>query len=159
MRMSEIAALFLAATVAVVAPCHAESAMPEPYKIHIPEDTLRDLKARLRQTRFPDQIEGSGWDYGTDTQYLKELVAYWAKDFDWRAQEKKLNAFHQYRLEVGGVRIHFIHERGKGPHPIPVLMLHGWPSSFVQFQKIIPLLTDPAAHGAPDAPSFDVVVA
>jgi len=137
--------------------------MPEPFAIHVSDDTLRDLKMRLRQTRWPDQIEGSGWDYGTDTQYLKELVTYWARDFDWRAQEKKLNAFHQFRAEIDGVRIHFIHERGhasgNGAPPIPVLLLHGWPSSFVQFQKIIPLLTDPAAHGAPNAPSFDVVVA
>ncbi|MEP7242806.1 MAG: epoxide hydrolase family protein [Gammaproteobacteria bacterium] len=159
MRAFQIAGLLLAVTCAFAAPCRAESGMAEPYTIHVSDETLRDLKARLRQTRWPDQIAGSGWDYGTDTQYLKELVAYWAKDFDWRAQEKKLNAFHQYRAEIDGVRIHFIHERGKGPHPIPILLLHGWPSSFVQFQKIIPLLTDPAAHGAPDAPSFDVVVA
>ena len=136
--------------------------MPEPYRIHVPDEVLKDLKARLRNTRWPDQLEGTGWEYGTDTQYLKTLVDYWANDFDWRAQEKKLNAFHNYRASVDGLRIHFIHEKGhvkgNGPNPIPVLMLHGWPSSFVQFQKIIPLLTDPAAHGAPDAPSFDVVV-
>ncbi len=136
--------------------------MPEPYRIHVPDEVLKDLKARLRNTRWPDQLEGTGWEYGTDTQYLKTLVDYWANDFDWRAQEKKLNAFHNYRASVDGLRIHFIHEKGhvkgSGPNPIPVLMLHGWPSSFVQFQKIIPLLTDPAAHGAPDAPSFDVVV-
>jgi pimeloyl-ACP methyl ester carboxylesterase len=141
----------------------AKSAIPEPFTIHIPDETLRDLQARLRRTRFPDQIPGTGWDYGTDTQYLKELVAYWSKDFDWRAQEKKLNAFHHYRADVDGVRIHFIHEKSQAkngsPQPIPILMLHGWPSSFVQFQKIIPLLTDPAAHGAPNAPRFDVVVA
>ena len=158
MRVFGIAGLLWIVACTVAVPCRAESGMAEPYKIHVSDETLRDLKARLRQTRFTDQIPGSGWDYGTDTQYLKELVAYWAKDFDWRAQEKKLNAFHNYRANIDGLRIHFIHERGKGPHPIPVLMMHGWPSSFVQFQKIIPLLTDPAAHGAPNAPSFDVVV-
>ncbi len=99
-----------------------------------------DLKARLRNTRFPDQIAGTGWDYGTDTQYLKELVAYWANDFDWRAREKQLNAFHHYRANIDGLGIHFIHEKGKKPNSIPVLMMHGWPSSFVQFEKIIPLL-------------------
>jgi pimeloyl-ACP methyl ester carboxylesterase len=138
---------------------HAEAGKVEPYKIAIPDETLRDLKTRLRATRWPDQLAGSGWDYGTDTAYLKELTAYWANGFDWRAQEKQLNRFHHYRAEIDGLRIHFIHERGKGPNPIPVLMLHGWPSSFVQFAKIIPLLTDPASHGAPGAPSFDVVVA
>jgi pimeloyl-ACP methyl ester carboxylesterase len=140
-------------------PARAESGMAEPYRIQVPQSVLTDLKARLRNTRWPDQIEGTGWDYGTDTQYLKELVAYWANDFDWRKQEKRLNGFHHYRANIDGVRIHFIHEKGKKPGSIPVLMLHGWPSTFVQFEKIIPLLTDPAAHGAPDAPSFDVVVA
>jgi pimeloyl-ACP methyl ester carboxylesterase len=138
--------------------CHAQTGKPEPFRIAVPQATLDDLEARLRHTRFPDQIPGSGWDYGTDTQYLKELVAYWADRYDWRAEERRLNAFHQYRVEIDGIRIHYIHERGKGPHPIPLLMMHGWPSSFVQFEHIIPLLTDPAAHGAPDAPSFDVVV-
>ena len=133
--------------------------MPEAYRIHVPDEVLKDLKARLRNTRWPDQLEGTGWDYGTDTKYLRELVTYWEKDFDWRAQEKQLNAFHHYRANIDGLRIHFIHEKGKKPNSIPVLMLHGWPSTFVQFQKIIPLLTDPAAHGAPNAPSFDVVVA
>jgi pimeloyl-ACP methyl ester carboxylesterase len=141
------------------AAAHAEAGKVEPYKIAIPDETLRDLKARLRAARFPDQLAGTGWDYGTDTAYLKELTAYWANGFDWRAQEKQLNRFHHYRAEIDGLRIHFIHERGKGPNPIPLLMLHGWPSSFVQFAKIIPLLTDPASHGAPNAPSFDVVVA
>ncbi len=133
--------------------------MPEPYRIHVPDEVLKDLRDRLRRTRWPDQIEGSGWDYGTDTQYLQSLCAYWANDFNWRARESQLNGFHQYRARIDDLRIHFIHERGKGPNPIPVLMLHGWPSTFVQFEKIIPLLIDPAAHGAPDAPSFDVVVA
>lgn len=158
MRFTGLATLLLAAGLTAL-PVHAESGMAEPYRIHVSDDTLRDLKERLRRTRFPDQIAGSGWDYGTDTQYLKELVAYWASGFDWRAQEKRLNQFHQYRAEIDGLRIHFIHERGKGRNPIPVLMLHGWPSTFVQFEKIIPLLTDPATHGAPEAPSFDVVVA
>ncbi len=133
--------------------------MPEQYRIHVPEDVLKDLKARLRNTRWPEQLEGSGWDYGTDTAYLKQLCAYWADGFDWRKQETRLNGFHQYRETIDGLRIHFIHERGRGPNPIPLLMLHGWPSTFVQFEKIIPLLTDPASHGAPNAPSFDVVVA
>lgn len=133
--------------------------MAEQYRIHVSDETLQDLQARLAQTRWPDQLPGSEWAYGTDTQYLKELVAYWAKGFDWRAQEKKLNAFSNYRAEIDGLRLHFIHERGRKPGSIPVLMLHGWPNSFVQFQKIIPLLTDPDAHGAPGAPSFDVVVA
>lgn len=114
--------------------------MSEPYRIRIPDDVLKDLKARVRNTRWPDQLEGTGWDYGTDTAYLKQLCAYWADGFDWRAQEDRLNGFHHYRDTIDGLRLHFIHERGRGPNPIP-------------------LLTDPASHGAPDAPSFDVGVA
>jgi pimeloyl-ACP methyl ester carboxylesterase len=158
MRAISFAGLFVFAAL-TSGGSHAAAGKPEPFRIAIPDQTLRDLKARLRATRWPDQIPDSGWDYGTDTQYLKALVTYWANDFDWRAQEKKLNTLHHFRAEVDGIRIHFIQEPGKGPRPIPVLLLHGWPSSFVQFQKIIPLLTDPASHGAPDAPSFDVVVA
>lgn len=163
MRRIRVASLLLLGVCFLAPICRAESALPGPFEIHVSEEVLRDLQARLLNTRFPDQIEGSGWDYGTDTQYLKELVAYWASDFDWRAQEKRLNELRQYRVDIDGIRIHYIYERGRkradGKPPIPVLMLHGWPSSFVQFQKIVPLLTDPAAHGAPDAPSFDVVVA
>jgi pimeloyl-ACP methyl ester carboxylesterase len=149
----------LAAMIAATDAASAATGKAEPFTIAIAQATLDDLRARLLATRWPDQIEGSGWAYGMDTAYLKGLVAYWAKDYDWRAQEKKLNALHNYRAEVDGVRIHFVHERGKGPNPIPILMLHGWPSTYIQFNKIIPLLTDPGAHGAPGAPSFDVVVA
>src|SRR5689334_1986216 len=132
--------------------------MPEPFQIHVSRDVLHDLKARLRNTRWPDQLAGITWEYGTHTQYLRELCDYWANTFDWRAQERRLNALHNFRAEVDGLAIHFVHEKGRGPNPIPLLLLHGWPSTFVQFEKIIPLLTDPAAHGAPNAPSFDVVV-
>lgn len=130
--------------------------MPEQYRIHIADGVLNDLKARLRNTRWPDQLDGTGWDYGTDTRYLKELCGYWADGFDWRKQEDRLNGFHHYRETIDGLSVHFIHERGRGPNPIPLLMLHGWPSTFVQFEKLIPLLTDP---DVPGAPSFDVVVA
>jgi pimeloyl-ACP methyl ester carboxylesterase len=157
--MHRVCLLFVCLFLMTPAVDAAGAGKAEPFTIAVPEATLKDLRARLLATRWPDQIEGSGWDYGMDTAYLKELVAYWASDYDWRAQEKKLNALHNYRAEIDGIKIHFVHERGKGPNPIPVLMLHGWPSTYVQFLKIIPLLTDPAAHGAPGAPSFDVVVA
>jgi pimeloyl-ACP methyl ester carboxylesterase len=150
---------FLLALMTFSATASAATGKAEPFTIAIPEATLKDLRARLDNTRWPDQIEGSGWAYGMDTDYLKGLMSYWARGYDWRAQEKKLNALHHFKAEVDGIRIHFVHERGKGPDAIPILMLHGWPSTFIQFNKLIPLLTDPAAHGAPDAPSFDVVVA
>jgi pimeloyl-ACP methyl ester carboxylesterase len=130
-----------------------------PFTIAVPDAVLADLRDRLARTRWPEQLPGTGWDYGADTAYLKELVDYWQRGFDWRAEEARLNKFHNYRAEIDGLTIHFIHERGAGPNAIPLLLLHGWPSSFVQMLDILPLLTDPAAHGLPNAPSFDVVVA
>ena len=131
-----------------------------PFAIDIPQPALDDLRTRLKNTRWPDELDGAGWDYGTNLAFLQEIVAYWAGDFDWRAQERRLNGFANFRAEVDGVGIHFIHERGTGPAPVPLLMLHGWPSSFVQMLDILPLLTDPASHGGDaSSPSFDVVVA
>jgi pimeloyl-ACP methyl ester carboxylesterase len=131
---------------------------PEHFRVSIPDSTLTDLRERLARTRWPDRIPGSQWDYGTDTDYLKELVQYWRTGFDWRATERRINAFENYRAVVDGVGIHFIRVKGRGPNPIPVLIAHGWPSSFLQMLDIVPLLTDPEAHGAPGAPSFDVVI-
>ncbi len=130
-----------------------------PFTIDVPDRVLADLRDRLERTRWPDQLPGTGWDYGADTAYLRELADYWQNDFDWRAQEAKLNRFAHFRAGVDGERIHFIHERSADPNAIPLLLLHGWPSSFVQMLDIIPLLTDPAAHGLEDAPSFHVVAA
>jgi pimeloyl-ACP methyl ester carboxylesterase len=130
----------------------------EPFEVSIPQATLEDLRERLAATRWPDEIEGAGWDYGANLEYVKELGGYWLEDFDWRTQEERINSFANYRAEVDGLGIHFIHERGRGENPVPVLALHGWPSSFYQMLKIVPLLTNPAAHGGYSADSFDVIV-
>ena len=90
--------------------------------------------------------------------FRSELVAYWAGSFDWRAQEQHLNSFAQFTAEVGGQRVHFVHERGAGPDPFPLVLTHGWPSTFAELLKLAPLLTDPAAHGADERDSFDVVI-
>jgi len=150
-----------AACMAVTVDAQAQDARgrAEPFTIAVPDAVLADLRDRLARTRWPDQLAGTGWSYGTDTAYLKELTSYWQKGFDWRAQEKRLNGFHHYRASIDGLRIHFIHERSRAPNATPLLILHGWPSSFVQMLDVIPLLTDPAAHGLPNAPSFDVVIA
>src|SRR6266700_1034592 len=131
----------------------------EAFKIAIPQATLDDLRDRLGQTHWPDEVEGADWDYGTNLAYLKTLVDYWQHSFDWRAQEQAINRFAHFRANIDGFHIHFIHERGKGPQPLPLLLLHGWPSSFVQMLKIIPLLTDPARYGGDPADSFDVIAA
>ena len=128
-----------------------------PFEISVNQAVLDDLQVRLTHTRWPDEIPGAEWDYGSNLDYIKELVEYWRTDFDWRAQEKKLNAFHHFKSEVEGLDIHFIHERGTGPNPIPLVMTHGWPSTFFEMTKIIPLLADPGSHGADSADSFDVV--
>ncbi len=130
----------------------------QPFSILIPEPTLSDLKARLAQTRWPDTIAGSDWRYGASLDYLKEIVDYWHRQFDWRAQEEAINEFSQFRAEVDGLNIHFIHERGQGLKPIPLVITHGWPGSFVEMLKLIPQLADPASHGGNAEDSFDVVV-
>ena len=130
----------------------------KPFKVEIPEAILEDLRQRLADTRWPDEIAGSGWNYGFDLAYIKELVEYWRTHFDWRAQEQAINAFAHFRANIDGLGIHFIHERGKGPNPTPLIITHGWPSSFSEMLKIIPLLTDPASHGGDPADSFDVVI-
>lgn len=129
----------------------------EPFRIAVPDAVLDDLRQRLTRTRYPDEIVDSGWAYGTDLAYLRELVAYWKDRYDWRAAEARLNAFPQFRARVGDLRIHFIHVRGKGPKPFPLVMTHGWPGSVAEFVKVIGPLTDPAAHGGDAADAFDLV--
>ena len=129
----------------------------EPFEIAIGDEVLDDLRQRLGQTRWPDEMPGVGWDYGSNLDYIKDLCEYWRTDFDWRAQEKKLNAFNHYKSEVDGLSIHFILEKGTGPDPMPLVITHGWPSTFFEMSKIIPLLADPGSHGGDPADSFDVV--
>ncbi len=123
----------------------------KPFSIDIPETTLLDLKQRLNHLRWPDEIANSGWDYGANSDYLKSLMAYWKTDFNWRKQEARLNTFNHFIANIDGLDIHFIHARGKGPNPIPLILTHGWPSSFIEMTKIIPLLTE-------GEQSFDVIV-
>ncbi len=129
----------------------------EPYEVHVGQDVLDDLRGRLLRTRWPDAVEGAGWDYGTDLGYLRDLCATWADGFDWRAQEQAINRFSHARAVIDGTGIHLVHERGAGPDPLPLLLLHGWPSSFLQMLKILPLLTDPAGFGGDPADSCSVV--
>ena len=134
------------------------STSAQPFTIAIPQSTLDDLRDRLARTRWPDAPAGAGWDYGADVASIKALAEYWQTGFDWRTQEAALNGLSHFKATVNGTGIHFVHERGKGPNPLPLLLLHGWPSSFLQMVKILPLLTDPAPHGGDAADSFDVVV-
>jgi len=130
----------------------------QPFTITISQATLDDLRERLTRTCWPDEAENAGWNHGTNLGYLKELVDYWQHSYDWRAQETKLNQFAQFRADIDGQSIHFLHVRGKGPNPTPLLLIHGWPDSFYRFHKIIPLLTDPESAGGNPEDSFDVIV-
>ncbi|HEY8154573.1 MAG TPA: alpha/beta fold hydrolase [Myxococcota bacterium] len=126
-------------------------------RIEVPEEVLDDLRRRLAATRFPDQIPGSGWDYGTDGAYLRELCSYWRDKYDWRAQEALLNRYEHFHTTIDGQKIHFLHARSKAPGAFPLIITHGWPGSVYEFHKIIGPLTDPAAHGGSAADAFDVI--
>ncbi|MEK8131584.1 epoxide hydrolase family protein [Paenibacillus filicis] len=130
----------------------------ERFHIHVSDDILNDLQDRLHHIRWPDQVEDSGWERGTDLSDLKSLVSYWRDHYYWRAQESRLNRFSQFRSKIDGIDVHFVHERGKGSNPMPLILTHGWPDSYLRYEKIIPLLTDPASHGGHPDDSFDVIV-
>jgi pimeloyl-ACP methyl ester carboxylesterase len=126
-------------------------------ELRIAEALIADLRERLSRTRFPDQAPGPAWAYGTDLDYMQQLVEYWRTSFDWRAQEAQLNAFPQYRAPLSDIDLHFLHVPGRGPSPCPLLLLHGWPGSVFEFLDIIPRLTDPARFGGNSADAFTVV--
>ena len=130
----------------------------EPFHLAVPDAELAALQRRLRDARWSPDFSNDDWAYGTNAVYLKELVAYWQDGFDWRAQEAAMNAVPQFRTVIDGVPVHFVHCRGKGPNPMPLIMSHGWPWTFWDFAKVIGPLTDPAAHGGDPADSFDVVI-
>jgi pimeloyl-ACP methyl ester carboxylesterase len=132
--------------------------MIAPFVIDIPQAMLDDLTRRLAETRWTDDFANDDWGYGANAAYIRELAEYWRDQYDWRARERLMNAFAHFRTEIDGLTIHFIHERGKGPNPIPLILNHGWPWSFWDFAKVIGPLSDPAAHGGDSADAFDVIV-
>jgi pimeloyl-ACP methyl ester carboxylesterase len=132
--------------------------MIQPFRIDVADAALADLRNRIAWTRWPDEVAGSGWDYGTNRHYLRQLLAYWRDEFDWREQERRLNAFSHFLTDVDGLTLHYFLEPGRGPSPMPIILVHGWPSTFFEMTKLAPLLADPAAHGGDPADSFDVVV-
>jgi pimeloyl-ACP methyl ester carboxylesterase len=124
--------------------------------IQIPESEVAYLRLRLQQTRWAPAVESSDWAAGTDAAYLRDLAAYWATHYNWREREARLNRFNHFIAELSGTNIHFIQAAGQGPNPMPLLLMQGWPSSFVQMLDIIPLLTEAREDGTP---CFDVVAA
>ncbi len=131
--------------------------MIEPFEIRVDDAVLDDLRRRLAQTRLPDQIEGTAWEYGMPVDYLRELLEYWRDTYDWRAQEARLNELPHFRTSIDDQSVHFIHARAADSDALPLLLMHGWPGSVVEFLDVIPRLTDPEAHGGDAADAFHVV--
>ena len=129
----------------------------EPFEIRVDDSVLDDLRSRLRQTRFADQIDGTDWEYGIPLDYLRELVEYWRDEYDWRAQEARLNELEHLRTRIDGQSIHFVHARSPHADAFPLLLTHGWPGSVVEFLDVIPRLTQPQAHGGHAADAFHVI--
>ena len=136
-------------------PAKSEPATVHPFKVHVPEQVLIDLRHRLAETRWPDQLPGTTWEYGADIKKVRELADYWQNGYDWRTQEAKINRFDQFTTEIDGQQIYFIHQRSPRPGAIPLLLIHGWPGSIVEFLALIEPLTNPKdSH----SPAFDVIV-
>jgi pimeloyl-ACP methyl ester carboxylesterase len=133
-------------------PTISNANMIRPFTANVPQQTLDDLKSRLKNTRWPDEINDSGWLYGANLSYMKELTGYWLEKFDWRKVEKEINAYPNFIADIDGYQIHFVHIKGNGKRSIPLIITHGWPGSFLEMMKLIPLLTNDADV------SFDLVI-
>ena len=122
-----------------------------PFRIAIPDAAVDDLKRRLAATRWPDEMPGLGWSRGVPTEYLKELAEYWRTEYDWRAHEAALNEYPQFTTTIDGQTVHFLHVRSPEPDATPLMLIHGWPGSIVEFLDMIGPLSDPRAHGGDPA--------
>ena len=130
----------------------------EPFRIAIPDADLADLKSRLAATRWPEQLPGTPWQRGVPVDYLRQLADYWGDGFDWRAQEAELNSYPQFRTQIDGQTIHFLHIESPEPHARPLILLHGWPGSVVEFLDVIGPLSNPRAHGLDPGQAFHLVI-
>lgn len=130
----------------------------KPFAVSVSDARLRDLQQRLDRTHFPDDYANEGWEYGVNADYLRDLVDYWRNGYDWRAEERRINAFSHYRVQIDGIHIHFIRAPGHGPAPMPIILSHGWPWTFWDLHAVIGPLADPAAHGGDPMDAFEVIV-
>lgn len=128
-----------------------------PFRVAVPDSVLDDLHRRLDATCWPQTIPGAGWDYGTDIDWLRDLCAYWRRTYDWRAHEASINELPQVLVRANGLDIHAVHAPGVGPAPLPLVLTHGWPSTFFEMHKVIGPLRDPGAHGGDPVDAFHVV--
>ncbi|WP_439817654.1 epoxide hydrolase family protein [Zavarzinia sp. CC-PAN008] len=131
----------------------------KPFRIAVPDAVLERIYAKVVDHRFPDiPTLGDGWEHGMDVAWLRDLCATWLGDFDWRQVEAQLNRWPQFTAEIEGIDVHFVHVKGKGPNPLPLVLTHGWPSTHYEFSRVIDALANPAAHGGDAADAFDVIV-
>jgi pimeloyl-ACP methyl ester carboxylesterase len=128
-----------------------------PYRIEVSQAELADLKDRLARCRYPELPE-TGWERGVPVPYLKELTSYWQHEFDWRAQESALNDLPHYMTSIDGQNVHFLHIQSPEPDAKPLLLLHGWPGSFVEFLDVIGPLSNPSAHGGDPSDAYHLVI-
>ena len=132
--------------------------MIKPFKIDIPEKTLKEINTKVKNYPWHEMPNDGGWEYGSNLSYMKEIARYWVKDFDWKKHEVEINKFSNFKSSVDNIEIHFIHEKGSGPNPTPLLLMHGWPGSVVEFLPIIEKLAHPEKFGGNIEDAFDVVV-
>lgn len=128
----------------------------QPFEIDVPQSDVDDLRRRLADTRWPDELSGVGWSYGIPTSYVRELAEYWDTTFDWKAHEARLNGYPQFLADIDGLQIHFFHVVSPDPDAVPLMLIHGWP--FEDFTEVIEPLTNPKAHGADSAQAFHLVI-
>lgn len=129
-----------------------------PFIIHIPDDTIDSIKKKVADYPWHEMPDDGGWDYGTPLDYMKEICAYWVDGYDWRMHEEKMNRFSHYKTDAGGIDMHLILEKGSGKNPLPLLISHGWPGSFVESLDIIECLAHPERFGGKEEDAFDVIV-
>ena len=134
------------------------SPLVRPFTVAIPDSELEDLKQRLARTRWPDPETVPDWSQGVRLDNARSLITYWEREYDWRRFESELNRFPQFKTEIDGLDIHFIHVRSANPQAMPLILTHGWPGSIVEFLKLIGPLTDPVAFGGSVDDAFDVVI-
>lgn len=156
--LSVAVAILMVTSIHAAEPVKSNKSMIIPFKISIPEEELIDLNYRLKHTRFPGKAPLTNWEYGVPVDYMKSMVDYWMKDYDWRKTEALLNSYNQYLTEIDGLNIHFMHIKSKHPDAKPLLLIHGWPGSFVEFLEVIEPLIDPENHGGSAEDAFHLVI-
>ena len=132
--------------------------MIKPFKAEISEETLKTIYSNVKNYQWHEMPDDGGWDYGTNLDYMKEFADYWVNKFNWRKTEEKINKFNNFKSNIDGIDIHFIHEKGSGSNPKPLLLNHGWPGSIVEFLHIIDQLAHPEKYGGKEEDGFDIVV-